>query len=68
VGEAELGRGREPARGLSLMSGEVEKLPEGWTRGRQGRDVAPEAPSARLVVLGIPSEGVRRHARTVVHA
>jgi hypothetical protein len=34
---------------------------------RQGRGVAPKDPSARLVVLGVPSEGVRRRARTVWH-
>jgi hypothetical protein len=34
VAEGELERGGELARGLSLTSGEAEKLPEGWTRGR----------------------------------
>jgi hypothetical protein len=33
----------------------------------QGREVAPEDLSARLVVLGVPSEGVRRRAHTVWH-
>jgi hypothetical protein len=37
VGEAELGRGREFARGTNLTSGEEEKSPEGWTRGRARR-------------------------------
>jgi hypothetical protein len=53
VAEAELGRGGELARGLSLGSGNGE--------------VAPEGSPARLVVLGVPSEGVRRRARTVWH-
>jgi hypothetical protein len=33
---------------------------------KRGGAVAPEGTFARLVVLGIPSEGSRRHARTVV--
>jgi hypothetical protein len=37
VAEAELGQGRELARGLGLTSGEAEKLPEGWTQGRARR-------------------------------
>jgi hypothetical protein len=33
---------------------------------RRGRAVVPEGSSARLVALGVPSEGVRRCARTVM--
>jgi hypothetical protein len=41
------------------------------TRSRAGHDVGrggevvPEGSSAQLIVLGVPSEGVRHHARTV---
>jgi hypothetical protein len=37
VAKAELGRGEEFTREPNLASGEAEKLPEGWTRGRARR-------------------------------
>jgi hypothetical protein len=42
--EAKLGQGGELARGLSLTSGEVEKLPEGWTRGQARRRGCTQRP------------------------
>jgi hypothetical protein len=53
------GRGRARARRRICPRAELGS-------GRGG-ELAPEDSSARLVVLGIPSEGVRWYARTVWH-
>jgi hypothetical protein len=55
-----VGRGGEIARRLDPGSGEAEKSHPraGFFFGR-GEEIAPEGPSSRLVLLGVPSEGVR---------
>jgi hypothetical protein len=61
----DVGRGEEIAWRLDTGLGEAEKLcPQARFFFRRGEEIAPEGPSARLVVLGIPSEGVS--ARTIL--
>jgi hypothetical protein len=52
------GRGRARARRRTCLRAEP--------RVGRGGEVAPEGSFDRLVVLGVPSEGVRQRARTVV--
>jgi hypothetical protein len=47
-----------------LTSDEAEKSPKARHRVGRGGEVAPEGPFALLVVLGVPSEGVRQRALT----
>jgi hypothetical protein len=60
-------RGREIAQRLDPGSDDAEKSHPwaGFFFG-QGKEIAPKGPSSRLVVLGVPSEGVRQRARTVL--
>jgi hypothetical protein len=58
VVEAEFGRGGNFAQGSNLTSGEAERLcPWAESCFGRGREIAPKGQSARLVVLGVPSEG-----------
>ena len=67
VGQSDCLRDSRQSRWSRPSSGEAENLPEGCAWVGRGREVAPEDSSAQLVVLGIPSEGVRRRARTIWH-
>jgi hypothetical protein len=64
--ELNVGPGGKGAQRLDPRSDEAEMLCQraGSYFGRGG-EIAPGCPSARLVVLGFPSEGVMRHARTI---
>jgi hypothetical protein len=67
VGQSDCLRDSRQSRWSRPSSGEAENLPEGCAWVGRGREVAPEDSSAQLVVLGIPSEGVRRRACTIWH-
>jgi hypothetical protein len=60
-----VGQGGEIARGLDLATGEAEIAPVGWIRHRARRRFAPESRSVSPVVLDVPSEDSRQHARTI---
>jgi hypothetical protein len=65
--ELEVGRGGAITRRLDPGLGEAERLcPWAESCFRRRREIAPEGQSARLVVLGVPLEGGRQHAHTVV--
>jgi hypothetical protein len=63
--ELDIGRGGEISRSLDLGSGAVERsCPRAESCFERGREIAPEGQSARLVVLGVPSEGETEMAST----
>ena len=67
MAEAELERGGELARGLSLTSDKAEKLVEGWTRGRARRRGCARRLVRSACRIRHPIGGCRRRWRTVWH-